>query len=230
MKTMTRAELAAHNGQDGKPTYVAFHGKIYDVSGSAKWKTGKHMGRHEAGRDLTAAFGGAPHDEAVLTCFPVVGELAEDPVSPEEKIKAPRPLSFIYEKFPFFKRHAHPFAVHFPIGLIFAGFLFLLLHLLFDVASYATTSFHLLALGAIAAPFAALTGMQTWWLYYGLSKAGKLRFKLIGGISACLLAIIVTIFFAVAGPVPWIIALYGLLVLLVGAVGYVGGQLTFPNE
>jgi len=230
MKSMTPEELAAGNGHDGKPHYVAFQGKIYDLSASAKWKNGKHMARHEAGRDLTAALAGAPHDASVLDRFPAIGLLADDPQRQEERIHAPWPLAVLYEKAPFVKRHAHPFAVHFPIGLLLAGFLFLLLHLLFGVASYATTSFHLLVLGTITAPFAVLSGMQTWWLYYGLSKAFKLRFKLYGGIAACFLAIAATILFALVGPSGGTIALYAALVLLVGAVGYVGGQLTFPND
>ena len=36
-KNFTIRELKEFNGRDGKPTYVAFKGKVYDVSGSSLW-------------------------------------------------------------------------------------------------------------------------------------------------------------------------------------------------
>jgi predicted heme/steroid binding protein/uncharacterized membrane protein len=240
MKTMTREELAQFNGKEGKPAYVAYRGKVYDVTASKRWRDGKHMMKHEAGNDLTASLSAAPHDEKVFANFQVVAEL--DAGAPaEEAIKAPWPLSLIYARWPFFKRHAHPFAVHFPIGLILAGFLFAVLHLLFagdNCNHLERTSFHLSALAACCAPFAVLTGMQSWWLFYGLGKTFKLMFKLVGAIVVCVLtAILALMHFAnpqiIIGPLSAMsyvfLGLYLADVLLVGAVGFFGGQLTFPE-
>lgn len=76
-ETITRQQLSEMNGAGGKPVYVAFRGKVYDVSDSALWMDGDHMGEHVAGRDLTDEMDGAPHDESVLDDMPVVGTLAD---------------------------------------------------------------------------------------------------------------------------------------------------------
>jgi predicted heme/steroid binding protein len=45
LKEFTREELAKYNGKEGQPVYVAYDGKVYDVSESKLWKTGAHMMR-----------------------------------------------------------------------------------------------------------------------------------------------------------------------------------------
>jgi predicted heme/steroid binding protein/uncharacterized membrane protein len=240
MKPMTRQELARHDGKDGRPAYLAYQGKIYDVTNSKKWRDGKHMLRHEAGQDLTAALAAAPHQDEVFANFEVVAAL-KPVAAAEDEIKAPWPLSVLYAKWPFVKRHAHPFAVHFPIGLLLAGFLFTLLHLVFGSSEYPhfdRTAFHLVVLAAFCAPFAVLTGMQSWWLFYGLGKSFKLMFKLIGGSVVVVLAGVVALLHVanpdiLTGPLNAMsyvyVALYAAVMLLVAAVGFVGGQLTFPE-
>ena len=74
MKSFTRDELAAFNGKDGKPAYVAYEGAVYDLSDSAMWVDGDHEAMHFAGMDLTAEHEDAPHD-AYVTDFPQVGVL-----------------------------------------------------------------------------------------------------------------------------------------------------------
>jgi predicted heme/steroid binding protein len=74
MKEFSAEELAAFDGRDGRPVYVAFQGTVYDMSGSAMWSGGDHEGLHSAGHDLTAEHDEAPHDTYV-TDFPVVGTL-----------------------------------------------------------------------------------------------------------------------------------------------------------
>ncbi len=77
MLKLSPAELARFNGREGRPAYVAFRGKVYDVSRSFVWRNGRHQAMHEAGADLTEALARAPHGEDLLDRFPVVGTLAE---------------------------------------------------------------------------------------------------------------------------------------------------------
>jgi predicted heme/steroid binding protein len=74
MNTYTRSQLALRNGQDRDEIWVAFRGKIYDVSASRLWKNGKHY-EHWAGQDLTDELADAPHSEKVFEKFEIVGEL-----------------------------------------------------------------------------------------------------------------------------------------------------------
>lgn len=81
MKEFTEKELAQYDGRNGKPAYVGYKGKVYDVSSSFLWKDGTHQVLHSAGVDLTAALEQAPHSEDVLKKFPVVGILHSAGVS-----------------------------------------------------------------------------------------------------------------------------------------------------
>ena len=74
-RKITTTELAQNNGRDGKPAYVAFKGIIYDVSASAFWMEGDHMGAHVAGKDLTNEIELAPHREETLQKVKQVGVL-----------------------------------------------------------------------------------------------------------------------------------------------------------
>jgi predicted heme/steroid binding protein len=60
-KKFTLQELAKFDGNDGKPAYVALNGKVYDVTESAFWMGGDHLGAHQAGKDLTTEIDLAPH-------------------------------------------------------------------------------------------------------------------------------------------------------------------------
>ncbi|MFY8109858.1 MAG: cytochrome b5 domain-containing protein [Bacteroidia bacterium] len=72
--TYTRAQLALRNGQDKPEIWVAFEGKIYDVSKSRLWRDGKHY-EHWAGQDLTPELADAPHNENVFDKFEQIGIL-----------------------------------------------------------------------------------------------------------------------------------------------------------
>jgi predicted heme/steroid binding protein len=77
LKKYTRAQLALHNGQDKDEIWVAYMGKIYDVSGSRLWKNGKHY-EHWAGQDLSQELAEAPHTAAVFEKFVQVGWLEKN--------------------------------------------------------------------------------------------------------------------------------------------------------
>ncbi|MEA5013177.1 MAG: cytochrome b5 domain-containing protein [Candidatus Limiplasma sp.] len=74
---LTLEELAAYDGKDGNPAYIAVDGVIYDVSGSSRWKNGEHNG-YSAGQDLTDKIKSvSPHGLSVLTRMPVMGKIVE---------------------------------------------------------------------------------------------------------------------------------------------------------
>lgn len=74
MNTYSRQQLALRNGQDKPEIWVAFEGKIYDVSSSRLWRNGKHY-EHWAGQDLTDELKDAPHTRSVFEKFEVIGVL-----------------------------------------------------------------------------------------------------------------------------------------------------------
>jgi predicted heme/steroid binding protein len=80
IKEYTLNELAEYNGKNGK-TYVAYQGKVYDVSNSDLWKGGIHKG-HTAGKDLTEELNKSAHGPDIIKGFPVVGTLKK-PHRPE---------------------------------------------------------------------------------------------------------------------------------------------------
>jgi predicted heme/steroid binding protein len=74
-RKFTANELAENNGRNGKPAFIAFEGKVYDVSESPLWLDGDHMGAHEAGKDLTIEMELAPHRNETLEKVRQIGVL-----------------------------------------------------------------------------------------------------------------------------------------------------------
>lgn len=75
MKRYSKAQLALRNGQDREEIWVAYEGKIYDVTESRLWRNGKHY-EHWAGQDLTDELSDAPHTAQVFEKFEAIGELS----------------------------------------------------------------------------------------------------------------------------------------------------------
>lgn len=74
---MTLDELSTYTGKDGQPAYVAVDGIVYDVSHLDKWKTGQHMGQHDAGQDLSEEILQSPHGKKILERAIPVANLVE---------------------------------------------------------------------------------------------------------------------------------------------------------
>jgi predicted heme/steroid binding protein len=74
-RKFTLEELAEYDGKGEKPAYIAYNGKVYEVSNSDFWIAGEHMGTHQAGKDLTEELELAPHQEEVLERIRLVGVL-----------------------------------------------------------------------------------------------------------------------------------------------------------
>ncbi len=89
---LTAEELRGFDGTEGRPAFISYEGKIYDVSGSKLWKGGSHARKHHAGRDLTDALKTAPHAEDKILSMPEVGKL----IGEGQKIPKPLPERVFY--------------------------------------------------------------------------------------------------------------------------------------
>lgn len=76
MRVFTEDKLKKYDGKNGI-AYIAYRGKVYDVSASYHWRKGIHHAAHRAGCDLTGALEQAPHGPALLKKFPIVGKLVK---------------------------------------------------------------------------------------------------------------------------------------------------------
>ena len=153
-KRLTKSELKNYNGEDGKPIYVAFDSKVYDLSDSRLWANGRHMGAHSAGAELSESIKNAPHGAEVLSKFPLAGELASEEQAPETLAQR------IADLYP------HSIIVHFPIAFSTTVSLFSILYLLTGEASFELASYYILTLGLLASPFCGLSGVFSWKMKY----------------------------------------------------------------
>lgn len=80
--------LEFYDGKEGRKAYIAYNGKVFDVTESKLWKNGVHMMRHTAGGDLSEALKQAPHKDEVLSRFPEVNMFFEKNLKKESIITA----------------------------------------------------------------------------------------------------------------------------------------------
>jgi predicted heme/steroid binding protein/uncharacterized membrane protein len=235
MEEFDPERLKEFNGKDGKPVYVAYKGRVIDVTNSKLWKTGIHMKRHQSGTDLTTDIEAAPHGLEVLDRYPQAGVLK---AGEESARPMPQWLAELLDRFPLLRRHPHPMVVHFPIVFSFSAVLFTLLYLITGYAPFETTALHCLGGGILFAPAAILTGYFTWWLNYLAKPMRAVKVKI--GFSVLLLGFSLLAFvFRVLNP--GILASFGggsilylllvfALVPIVAVIGWFGATLTFPVE
>jgi len=230
----SKEELEKNNGKDGNTAYVAAHGRVYDVSESKLWKNGKHMGRHEAGADLTEALAAAPHGAEMLHRFQQVGETKSEDT--EVELPLPKFIAKFLHKFPFFKRHPHPAIVHFPMTFYGTCTLFLLwYYLLNDDISFLHSILYLHVLGTISLPFAFLTGWLSWKVNYLGKPMAHIRWKIGLSVLGTVFSIIVLI--AMLHDVNVLASPQGIEIILpilvfldlpiFASIGYHGGQLVY---
>ncbi|HYA42070.1 MAG TPA: DUF2231 domain-containing protein [Syntrophobacteraceae bacterium] len=235
MEEISLEELAQKDGKDGRPVYIAYEGKIYDVSGSKLWKTGSHMRRHFSGKDLTTDIGGAPHGPEMLQRFPQVGIVRREAV---HEIEGKTFLEPLFKKVPFLRRHPHPMTVHFPIVFMLSAGFFTLLYLITGDPSFDTTAFHCLAGGVIFTPIVMLTGFVSWSVNYLARPMRRVNIKVTVSLLMLVVSLVALIWREVAPEVLTSFSTLGLVYLLlvfslcpmVAVIGWQGAGLTFPIE
>ena len=234
MSQMDKEELSRHDGsEEGRKTYVAYEGKIYDVSESKLWRKGVHVKAHKAGNDLTKAMTAAPHGPEVMERYGVVAELVEG--------KSEKSSSGFREAPPWAQRildeHPHPISVHFPIALCLVAAIFTGLGIMMNIPSLERAASYNLAFAALTTPPAIATGVLSWYYNYNSVWTHIYRMKVF--LSILLVILLSTIcvlyfFFPVEpggkGVWYWI---YSALVVAsaptVVGLGYYGGKITFPS-
>jgi predicted heme/steroid binding protein/uncharacterized membrane protein len=234
MQEFEIAELEKIDGNEGRPVYVAYKGKVYDVTNSKLWRSGLHMKRHHAGQDLTADIQGAPHEPDVLDRYPQVGTLKKEVV----ELEIHQALAWLLAKVPMLRRHPHPMTVHFPIVFAFSTTIFNILYLITGIKSLEITALHCLGAGILFTAVAIATGLYTWWLNYMAQPLTAVKVKM--PLSLVLLVVqIITFIWRLTVPnvmdsIQGVNIIYLLLIVslfpIVVVIGWFGAFLTFPVE
>jgi predicted heme/steroid binding protein/uncharacterized membrane protein len=232
-KKFTLEELKQFDGLDGRPAYVVLGGQVFDVSASKLWHQGRHMGSHQAGRDMTQEITAAPHGPEKIYNFPIVGFL-----TPSERGKEEIPpfLTRLLHAVPLLRRHPHPMLVHFPIVFMIATTGFAILYFLTGNSSFENTSWYCLWGGTLFLFPAIASGLFTWWINYEAEWLRAIKIKIF--LSFLLLVISLSTllwrFFHPGILLNWqpLSLLYGVLIFsltpLVAAIGWYGATLSFP--
>jgi predicted heme/steroid binding protein len=74
-RKFTLEELKQYDGKEGRPAYIAYKGKVYEVTDNYLWIDGDHQGEHAAGKDLTEDMANAPHGDDNLERVKLIGVL-----------------------------------------------------------------------------------------------------------------------------------------------------------
>jgi predicted heme/steroid binding protein/uncharacterized membrane protein len=232
-KKFTLEELKQFDGLDGRPAYVVLGGQVFDVSASKLWRQGRHMGSHQAGRDMTQEITAAPHGPEKINNFQKVGSLIAYDRGKEE---IPPFLARLFHTVPLLRRHPHPMLVHFPIVLMMATTGFAILYLLTGNSSFENTSWYCLWGGTLFLFPAIASGLFTWWINYESEwlRAIKIKISLSSLLLVISLSALVWRFFYPDILLHWqpLSLLYCVLIFsltpLVAAIGWYGATLSFP--
>lgn len=220
-RLFTVQQLRAFDGREGRPAYIAYKGKVYDVSSSPQWIEGIHSGQHSPGADLTSDLASAPHGEEVFTGLRIVGQLTA------EKPLAQRLLLRLEQL------HPHPISSHFSTAYPLAFALLAFAYLLTGRAFFEISSFIMLILGFLAAIVSGIFGLVSWKITYEGKNTRIFTMKIV--LSAVLTAIITAclawrvlnpdILTAMTALSYIYLALAAIMVPVVVALGYLGGKI-----
>ena len=233
--------LKAFDGKDGRPAYICAGGRVIDVTGSRLWAGGRHMARHEAGRDLSVDLASAPHGPEVLDRYPQVGTLVNAPAPSPAAAGAPGlpPIvSAVLKRWPILRRHPHPATVHFPIFFSVCATFFSLLYSLSGKSTFDATAFYCLIGALVFMPAGIATGLATWRINYMGRPMRPVAIKRLLSFAVVLDLAVVTFWRGCVPSAPGIASAGGIVYLLlvvalapaVLTIGYLGGTLTFPLD
>lgn len=237
LRKFTIEELKQYNGADGQPAYIGYKDRVIDVSNSKMWRNGNHMRRHQAGEDLTAEIGDAPHDIDVLDRYPQVGTLVREEAEEEaEERPMPKVIATMIERLPFLERHPHPMTAHFPVVLMILAPLFALLYIITRLRGFDFTAMSCLGAGDFFSIVTIATGFFTWWLNYFARPMKAIIIKISVSSSMTLIGIGLfiwrlldpTVLVHLAGINILYFVLLLALLPMVAVVGWYGATLTFP--
>jgi uncharacterized membrane protein len=130
-----------------------------------------------------------------------------------------------------YRHPLHPPFVHLPIGMVMGALLFQLLAILSRATYYETTARHCIALALIALPLAVMAGLLDWHQFYAGAWLLPVKIKMImagvllGALVGCLMVPRWTTLKS-----QYLMALYGVPLLLVAGLGYFGGELVYGNS
>lgn len=234
---MTLEELKLYNGKDGNKAYIAYKGKVYDVTESSMWKDGEHEGLHYAGTDLTSAMKAAPHGAGVFKKFSVVGELEKEESSSTEAISTSNDSLERFKTW-YQSNKPHPATVHFPIALHFFAAFWDILFLLNHSKTYEAITYYSFLIATVMGALAMVTGIISWWLNYNFSHAKAFLIKLYLAITTLVLGIIGVAIHAINPNVAYELSFEGILyhftilitVPTVIIMAYYGGKIAWGNK
>jgi predicted heme/steroid binding protein/CheY-like chemotaxis protein/uncharacterized membrane protein len=176
-RTFTIDELERFDGKEGRPAYVCFKGKVYDATGSGRWKDGVHGLKHQAGKDLTESFLQAPHGEGVFNRFPIVGELTKEETLRSQLLRRIDTL------------HLHTTLVHLSVGYSLLAPLTLVTWLVNRRAVFDEITSVLLVFGIATVPLSFITGIVSWIASYESTATRVFNFKIGLGILLFLIGL-----------------------------------------
>jgi predicted heme/steroid binding protein/uncharacterized membrane protein len=233
----TLEELKQFDGKEGRPAYIAYDGKVYDVTGSKLWRNGVHVRQHNAGEELTAAMPAAPHDASVMEKVTLIGIVVEaQDAEAEPKIPWPFTLSL--------DNHWHPILTHFPTALGAVAPFFALASLLFiGKPLYGTlqqAAFVNLVICFLASIPALLTGWLSWYYNYKarMNTIYWMKWSFSIGLILLSVATLLTWWLGLGAqlvPAPAGAAFWAYTVLLVlhapvvVILGHYGGKIVYPH-
>ncbi len=125
----------------------------------------------------------------------------------------------------------HPPVTHIPVGLVIGAFIFIVASLIFNRESFAQTARHCIVLAFFFTPVAIFLGLMDWQHFYGGALLVPIQIKLFLAVSLIFL-LLIALRASTKRKVAFgrILAVYGLCLCVVVALGFLGGELVYGTK